>query len=52
MIGELAKECNAGIIMLTESHLTDEVLDAEVNLEGFETYRTGTQGFKISSVIV
>ena len=39
MIKEMAIEKNAQIISLTETHLNNEILDAEVNIEGFNMYR-------------
>ena len=47
MLHDLAYEWNAGIIMLTESHLNEEVLDAEINIQGFDCYRTDQKILKM-----
>ena len=52
MLGELAEDCNASILMLTESHLTSEVWDAEIHIEGFEVHRTDRIGFRNGGVII
>ena len=52
MLGELAEDCNAGLLMLTESHLTNEVRDAEITIEGFEIHRTDRVGFRNGGVLI
>ena len=34
MLHDMACETNAGIIMLTESHLNQEIKDAEIKIDG------------------
>ncbi|KAK4314102.1 hypothetical protein Pmani_014591 [Petrolisthes manimaculis] len=40
LLEEIAKSENAIIISLTESHLNDEIRDAEVNIPKYMTFRT------------
>ena len=51
MLHDLADELNAGIIMLTESHLTGQIRDAEVKINGFDIYRTDRSNFRNGGVI-
>ena len=38
--------------MLTETHLNDEIKDAEINITGFEIYRSDRKGFKNGGVML
>ena len=51
MIHDLAEELEAGIIMLTESHLNEEVRDAEIKIHGFDIHRMDRKNFKCGGVI-
>ena len=39
MLEEIGREYNSALICLTETHLRSEIRDAEIKLEGYETYR-------------
>ena len=52
MLGEIAAEMNAGVIMLTESHLNKDIIDAEVKISGFDIYRTDRINFKNGGVAI
>ena len=43
---------SAGVIVLTESHLRDEVRDGEVQIQGFESYRADRLHLKNGGVIM
>ena len=49
---DLPEEINAGKIMLTESHLHEEIKDAEIKIDGFDIYRTDRMNFKCGGVII
>ena len=51
MLAEFASETNAGVIILTESHLSEEIKDGEIQIPGFEIYRTDRSGFKNGGVV-
>ena len=42
-LGELAKESDAFVIALTESHLKSQILDTEISIPGFEIFRADRQ---------
>ena len=50
MLAEMAEENYAGLIMLTESPLTKEIRDAEVQIRGFDLYRADRSNFKNGGV--
>ena len=37
---DTAPECNAAFIVLTETHLKPDILNAEVKIEGYSLYRS------------
>ena len=39
-IADIAMECNAPYICVTESHLNPSILDAEISIPGFSVYRS------------
>ena len=49
---ELAIERNVGIIALTESHLTEEILDAEIKMKNYEILRSDRNGTRKGGVVV
>ena len=52
LLHDLANEVNAGIILLTETHLNEEIKDAEIDIAGFDIYRSDRQGFKNGGVLM
>ena len=52
MLSEFAEENNAGLLILTESHLTKDVCDAEVAIDGFEIFRSDREGYRNGGVII
>ena len=52
MLEEMGSEENAGIIALTESHLNEEIRDAEISIKGYEAYRSDRVEYKNGGVIV
>ena len=50
MLREMAQENNATIIALTETHLNEEILDAEIKVDGFEIFRADRLGAKKGGV--
>ena len=52
MLCEIASESNAGIIMLTESHLKEDIKDAEVKISGFDLSRTDRVNFKNGGIVI
>ena len=52
MLAELAEENNAGIVVLTESHLKEDIRDAEIKIDEFEIFRTDREAYKNGGVII
>ena len=52
MIKELAIERNSQLISLTESHLNEDILDAEINIDGFDIFRADRNQTTKGGVIV
>ena len=53
MLSEMAKENKSVIIALTESHLRPAILDAEIQIEGFQLFRADRlEGTKKGGVII
>ena len=52
MLSDIASERNASLILLTETHLNEEVRDAEIQIDGFDSYRTDRIGHKNGGVVV
>ena len=52
MLKEMAIENNVGLIALTESHLTDEIYDAEIKMSGYQHFRADRVGARKGGVIV
>ena len=53
MLNELATEQKAWMIGLTETHLTEEVLDGEIEIKGYQTFRVDrTRGIRGGGVIL
>ena len=51
-IKEMAIERNSQLISLTESHLNEEILDAEINIDGFNIFRADRTQTTKGGVIV
>ena len=52
MLAELAEENNAGIVVLTESHLKEDIRDAEIKIDELEIFRTDREAYKNGGVII
>ena len=51
MLAEMAKESNAGVLLLTESHLIPDIKDTEIQIPDYKIYRTDRECFKNGGVI-
>ena len=52
MLSDVASDMNAGIMLFTETHLNDQILDAEVQIKNFDLYRTDRQGYRNGGLII
>ena len=52
MLSELALTNNSLIIAITESHLNQDISDAEIQIEGFNSFRSDRIGNTKGGVIV
>ena len=52
MLKELADENNCGLIMLTETHLNDQIIDAEIQMHDFEIIRADRSDYKNGGVAI
>ena len=50
-LADLANETNAPFICVTESHLTPEILDAEISIQGYDIFRSDRIGRSHGGVV-